>query len=376
VPDSPEVRAGFILTQWGQIQIPAASLLLDPKRPTLYDPSGQEDLADYQQFLGDFTADTILGLIRAGRQVGAPGRLWGACYGHLLWWPEGAWPPSLSGQLGLGRVLASSDLDFLVGPAGAGALPTTLLGSVLMHGKLYLAQPGPGVADPSRLLACGAGVLCSGSAQAAAASAPAAPPDLAAALVVETASVAHLSPAEDFQRATLQDQARELEALGGRWQGFLLSDLPAAEACPLQIMTATYEVPDEVLRPLQERLKQPGVVVWVYAPGTLAGGYIDPGGIFDLTGFQATISLKPQVVRVSASAALSGGEAAVLYGPRDPVSPWFGLLEGQHALGQIDGTAWSGLATRNQDGTLSVYSAAPGVPAGVLEQLVKMRTGG
>jgi len=349
-------------------------VLLDPKRPTLYDPSGQEDLADYQQFLGDFTADTILGLIRAGRQVAAPGRLWGACYGHLLWWPAGAWPPSLSGQLGLGRILAGSDLDFLVGPPGAGAVPTTLLGSVQMHGKLYLAQPGPQVADPSRLLACGAGILCSTGAQAAAAQAPATQPDLAAALVLETASVAHLSPAGDFQRATLQGQAQELEALGGRWQGFLLSDLPAAEPCPLEIMTATYEVPDEVLVPLQERLKQPGVVVWVYAPGTLASGYIDPGGIFDLTGFQATIFLQPQVVRISASAALSGGDTAVLYGPRDPVAPWFGLLEGQHAIGQIADTAWSGLATRNQDGTLSVYSAAPDLPAGVLAQLLKMRT--
>ena len=374
VMDSPEVKAGFILTQWNQVTIPAARALLDTGRPTLFDPSGQQHLADYQQFLGDYTAGVILELIRAGRQAAPAGREWGACYGHLLWWPEEDWPPSLSGQLGLGRILASPDMDFLVGPPGAGDFPSTLVGSLRVRGKRYLAQPEQRVTGAGALNS-GCGLICTGPKHLATAEQTlvqaAEPPRLTTVLVVDESSLAHLSPATDFQQVTLQEQARQL-ASGPPWEGYLLNDLLAAPESDLYLMAATYRIPERLRPAVLARLSQAGVVMWVYAAGALDSGYIDPSAIFTLTGLKLTIvgapaQLRTQVVGVQA------GDRPVVYGPEQAVQPWFPLLEGPQALGQILEKPWTGLAWRRANGQIIAYSTAPGVPQAVLERLLEER---
>jgi hypothetical protein len=369
--DSPEVKAGYILTQWNQVTIPPADVLLNSTRPALYDPSGQESLADYQQFLGESTADTILSLIRAGRQLTPTNRLWGACYGHLLWWPEGDWPPSLAGQLGLGRILASSELDFLVGPPQARDFPTTLLGSVHANGKFYLAQPAATVTDVRRLCSSPGGVICSTAAQARSAlDALTQPAALKAALVVDEDSLAHLSPATDLQRATLTEQAQQLTTLSGLWEGYLLRDLLAAPDCPLFVMAATYRMPEQLREPMLRRLQAPGAtVVWAYAAGALDSGFIDPSAIFALTGLRVTMFSSGRLLRIEVTP--SEAEGPLLYGPEQLVQPWFPLLEGSEALGQIADQPWTGLGLRREGGAVVVYSAAPGVPAPVLADLLR-----
>lgn len=352
LPDAPEVKAGYIFTRWDQISIPLAKVLLDPARSTLYDPSGQEHFADYQLFLGQFTAETIVGLVRAAQGAAPPERQWGACYGHTLWCPDEEWPPSLRGQLGLSRILAAPEIDFLVGPPGAAPeAPVALGGSLRAHGKLYLPQPRAEIPPPAVAEAL---------------------PPLAAALVVDEYSLAHLSPGTDLQRCALRDQAQALTALGGRWEGFLPGDIAAAPECGLHVMSAVYRVPENIRTPLRERLARPGVVVWVYAAGALDSDFIDSSALRELTGFRATVFNRAGELRATLVGDFDGDEALV-WGPRDKIQPWFALVNEAHARGHLGETAWPALATRQESGTLTAYCAAPGVPAAVLQALLAER---
>jgi hypothetical protein len=376
LPDSPEVKAGYIFTQWAQIMIPSATYLLDPKSPSLYDPSGQEDLADYQQFLGEYTAEVILDLIKAGREVSDPARLWGACYGHLLWWPEDDWPPSLAGHLGLSRLLAADEVNFLVGPPGAPLTPTSAVQSIELRHKWYFEQlPGEEV-DGGRFVH-GGYLVPSGppppQAPGATPQAPEAPAGPPWALVVDQRSLAHLSPSGDLQRVTLQTQAAELQSQG--WpEVWLPGDLPAARSDYAgYLLAATYYVPEELREALIRRTRPGTVLVWLYAAGALDGGFIDPSAIFRLTGLKATLLSSTGALRIEVPPGeplfTPDADKPLLWGPLQPVQPRFVLVTGEETVGSMTGSDWPGLGLRWDQGALTVYSAAPGVPGEVLRRL-------
>ena len=383
VAESPEVRQGIFFTEWTQITVPAAATLLDPSQPNLYDPSGQQDRADYQLFLGQHTADAILELLAAGRAATATPRLWGACYGHLLWWPAGDWPPSLSGQLGVGRLLQSGGPDFLVGPAGAEVGPSGPLGSLGLYGKLWLeqvaAQPAGAAAA---LVGAGAGAVCATPEQYAAATVTPRPekaPQVA--LVLDEPSLAHLSPVGDLQAATLREQARELQAAGLAWEPWLLPEMGAAdEGYPLYLMAATYAVSPEMLAQLRPRLEAPGTTtLWVYAAGALRG-FIDASAVYQLTGLPVTLLTTPGSLRATLAAGdpvfSAGATQELSFGPRDPVQPRFALLASGEVAGRLNGTSWPALARRHLAGATIVYSAVPGVPGAVVRSLLEAAAGG
>ena len=367
--ESPEVQAGYIFTQWAQIKLPALASMLDPKAPTLYDPSGQQDLADYQQFLGEHTAEVILDLVRAGREVAAPSRQWGACYGHLLWWPEGDWPPSLSGQLGLGKLLAADEINFLVGPPGAPARPTSAVSSVNLRHKVYLEQlPGEDVG--------GVGLVHGGYLAPSGPRAPApAPAGPRWALVVDERSLSHLSPGTDLQRVTLRTQAEELQKIG--WPDvWLAGDLPASDPTKYggYLMAATYFLPVEVLATITVRAREPGTVsVWLYGAGTLDSGYIDPSAIFRLTGLKATVFNSPGSQRVEVPPGepyfTPESDQPLSWGPLLLVQPRFVLISGDETVGSMKGSNWPGVGLRWDKGALYMYSAAPGVPGEALRRM-------
>jgi len=383
VPDSPEVKAGYIFTQWAQVKVPSAAYMLDPKSPSLYDPSGQQHLADYQQFLGEFTADLILNLIKAGREVSAGNRAWGACYGHLFWWPEGDWPPSLAGHLGLAKMRTDPALDFLVGPPGAPLLPTTATASLTLHRKRYLEQPAADAPLAAGHLST-ADLICRTPQQARAAwhsqanapsPQPPAPPRWA--YVVDEQSLAHLSPGTDLQRTTLVDQAREMAVADPGWEAWLLSDLAAApEGYQGHLMAATYFLPPEVRAAVLPRCTRSGTLtVWLYAAGTLDAGFIDPSALFRLTGFKATMLGQPGSLRIEVPPGepyfTPVSDRPLQFGPRLPVHPRFVLVTGEDTVGTIPGSQWPGAGIRREQGALLVYSAAPGIPGEALGRLAE-----
>ncbi len=379
--DSPEVKAGFIFTQWVQIKPPAARYMLDPKSPTLYEPSGQQHLADYQQFLGEYTAQTILDLVQAGREVTGPERLWGACYGHLLWWPAGDWPPSLAGHLGLGKLLAAEEINFLVGPPGATQSPTAPVNSIGLRSKRYLEQPSED-AKIVRTVSGHGPTIFRTSAQAQATTVynrsesntiPAGPPPWA--LVLDERSLAHLSPGTDLQRVTLQSQAGEMQAQ--YWPDtWLTGDLPATGGgYGGYVMAATYYVSEELREAIIRRTRPGTVVVWLYAAGALDGGFIDPSAIFRLTGLKATMPNSAGSLRIEVPPGepffTPEADKPLQWGPQMPVQPRFVLVTGEDTVGTMQGSNWPGLGLRRDKDALTVYSAAPGIPGEALRRLAE-----
>lgn len=363
---APEVKEGYILTQWAQIKVPALAYLLDPKSPTLYDPSGQQHLADYQLFLGEYTADVILDLVKTGREGGGATKLWGTCYGHLLWWPEGDWPPSLAGHLGLGKLLAAEEISFLVGPAGAPTRPTSAVSSIRLRGKAYLEQPAD---KPGTLVVAQSRSDLAEFDNGPRGKSPASP----WALVIDERSLSHLSPGADLQRVTLQTQAAELQKLG--WPDmWLAGDLPTApRSYGGYLMAATYFVPEE-LREAMIRRAQPGTVtVWLYAAATLDEGFTDPSAIFRLTGLKATLMNAAGSLRIEVPPGepffTPVSDQPLQWGPTLPVQPRFVLVTGEDTMGSMKGSPWPGLGLRWDKDALVVYSAAPGVPGEALERM-------
>lgn len=384
--DSPEVKAGYIYTQWAQIQIPSLKYMLDPASPGIYDPSGQQHLADYQLFLGEYTAEVILDLVRAGREAGGSGKQWGACYGHLLWWPEGDWPPSLAGHLGLSKLLAADEINFLVGPPGAPATPTGAAQSIELRGKRYLEQVEQSVGTAGDTSAPTVWLRRSGPSLRTAPwlGRPESSPGSAPwALVLDERSLAHLSPGGDLQRVTLQTQALEIAGLA--WpEVWLAGDLPAARSdCLGYVLAATYYVPDALREAVIRRARPGTVVVWLYAAGTLDGGFIDPSGIFRLTGLRVTMlnSAGSLRIEIPPGEPLLTPEAdrPLLWGPLRPAQPRFVLLAGDENFGTLAGSTWPGMGLRWDRGALLVYCVAPGIPGPVLQRLAaeaQRRAGG
>ncbi len=376
LPDSPEVKAGYIFTQWAQIQIPTLKYMFGPTSPSLYDPSGQQHLADYQLFLGEYTAEVILDLVKAGREAGAAAKQWGACYGHLLWWPEGDWPPSVAGHLGLSRLLAADEINFLVGPPGAPVTPTSAVQSIELRGKWYLEQVARPVGTEGESSSVTVYLMRSGP-SARTEQRPDHTEDSTRprpwALVLDERSLAHLSPGGDLQRVTLQTQAAELVGLD--WpEVWLAGDLPAARTDYVGcVLAATYYVPDALREAVIRRARPGTVVVWLYGAGTLDGGFIDPSAIFRLTGLKATMLNSAGSLRIEVPLGepllTPEGNQPLLWGPQRPVQPRFVLLAGDETIGTMAGSTWPGVGLRWDHGALLVYSVAPGIPAEVLHRL-------
>jgi hypothetical protein len=138
--------------------VPSAERQLEARLYTFRDPAAEQDVIDYFAGLADLCADAVVDLCRAVKEATEGKRLAGAFYGYLLdlAWNGGFFkerPDSdystyqRSGHLGLKRVLASPDVDFLVSPysygfRGLGGDSPSMLPaeSVRLHGKLLLIE--------------------------------------------------------------------------------------------------------------------------------------------------------------------------------------------------------------------------------------------
>lgn len=113
------------------------------KNGDLLDPSEDQLVIDYYEYLADSIADLLLMMAKEVKTV-LPGRLVGAYYGYVY----AADPPEGANAL-LEKVLLSSDIDFLSNPpaynvdtrrAGGAFSPRTIPASFRRHGKLCLIE--------------------------------------------------------------------------------------------------------------------------------------------------------------------------------------------------------------------------------------------
>jgi beta-galactosidase len=139
-------------------EVPAAEAQLNAQRYTFRDPNKEQDIIDYYQCLAELCADCLIDFCKTVKGATSNSKLAGAFYGYLLdlAWNGGFFrerPDSdystyqRSGHLGLGKVLRSPYVDFLVSPysygfRGIGGDGPSMLPSesVRQHGKLCLIE--------------------------------------------------------------------------------------------------------------------------------------------------------------------------------------------------------------------------------------------
>ena len=112
-------------------EVPSAEAQLQARRYTFRDPAQEQNVIDYYECLAELCSDCLIDFCRTVKEAAGGPKLAGAFYGYLM---ELAWnggffkerPDSdystyqRSGHLGLGKVLRSPYVDFLVSPYGYG----------------------------------------------------------------------------------------------------------------------------------------------------------------------------------------------------------------------------------------------------------------
>ena len=139
-------------------EVPGSEAQLQARRYTFRDPAQEQNVIDYYECLAELCADCLIDFCRTVKEAAGGPKLAGAFYGYLM---ELAWnggffkerPDSdystcqRSGHLGLGKVLRSPYVDFLVSPysygfRGIGGDGPSMLPSesARLHGKLVLIE--------------------------------------------------------------------------------------------------------------------------------------------------------------------------------------------------------------------------------------------
>ncbi len=143
---------------FGTVEVPTANEQFQSRQMTFRDPIRERNVVDFYQCLAELCADLIVDFCTTVKSSTGGKALAGAFYGYLL---ELGWNSSFfadgfyseysgyqrSGHLGLGKVLESDQVDFLVSPysygfrgiggSGPSMLPSE---SVRLHSKLYIFE--------------------------------------------------------------------------------------------------------------------------------------------------------------------------------------------------------------------------------------------
>jgi hypothetical protein len=139
-------------------EVPAADEQFGTKHLTFRDPQQEQNVIDYYRCLADLCGGLVVDFCRTVKEATGGKALAGAFYGYLMelawnagFFAEGPGSPystyQRSGHLGLGQVLESPFVNFLVSPysygfRGIGGEGTSMLPaeSVRLHNKMYLME--------------------------------------------------------------------------------------------------------------------------------------------------------------------------------------------------------------------------------------------
>lgn len=139
-------------------QVPTAAEQFETKHMTFRDPLQEQNVIDYYECLAELCGGLVVDFCRTAKDATGGKALAGAFYGYLMelawnagFFAEGPGSPystyQRSGHLGLGQVLESPYVDFLVSPysygfRGIGGEGTSMLPteSVRLHNKMYLME--------------------------------------------------------------------------------------------------------------------------------------------------------------------------------------------------------------------------------------------
>jgi len=421
--------------------VPAAERQLEARLYTFRDPASEQDVIDYFQALADLCGDAVADLCRTVKQETGGDRLAGAFYGYLLdlAWNGGFFrerPDSdystyqRSGHLGLRRVLASPDVDFLVSPysygfRGMGGDSPSMLPaeSVRFHGKLLLIEDDTRThadrEDPNygqvKTLAGSRTILRRNLAHFLTHGEGAwwALWKVNAAKVPEfgtllrefkdigersmtmdrssAAEIAVLLDDESFFYETcrynldipliFQQRLWGLPRLGAPFDVFLLDDFLGGELRPykLYIFLNPFRLDAGRREALARELRHNGrTALWIYAPGYLKEG---PAleNMEELTGLHFGLGEQPwgPLVHVTdfEHPLTKGLSQDLFWGTNAKLAPLFYVDDpAARVLGEVvysQGNCRPGFAVKEFAGWKSVWSAAPNIPANVLRNIAR-----
>jgi hypothetical protein len=424
-------------------QVPSAGEQLDTAHQTFRDPRTERKTIDYYRCLADLCADLIVDFNRTVKEAHKGRVLTGAFYGYLmeLAWNAGFFsegPDSLystyqrSGHLGLGQVLRSPYVDFLVSPYSYGfrgigghgaAMPP--IDSLRLHGKLYvyeddtrtyLGAPNVGFGrahslsdsaailkrNVGEVLTRGMGIWWSaGPAHVDPVQEPSFQPLLArfqelgawatrldrapsaeVAVFVDDESLLHQSVRNDLDVPLIfQQRLWGLPRMGAPVDTYLLQDLVEGRLPPykLYILLNAFALDPSRREALSRELRRDGkVAVYIYAPGYLAESP-DLAHMTNLTGMRfgkGEHAWGPLIHVTDFEHEITRELSQDLFwGTNARLGPLFHLEDpNARTLGEVvysQGRCKPGFGVREYGAWSSVYVAAPNLPASVLRGLAR-----
>jgi hypothetical protein len=420
-------------------EVPSAAEQLENRNGTFRDAKREARTIDYFRCLADLSADAVIDFCRTVKQAAGPDKLAGAFYGYLM---ELAWNGGFfaeradsiyttyqrSGHIGLRRVLAAPEVDFLVSPysygfRGIGGDGPSMVPaeSARLHGKLVLIE------DDTRThigtdhnygqatdLAKSIAILRRNFAQAMtrgqgmwwaswqvdATREPGFQPVLRdferignllvetdrtpaseVAVLLDDESLLYESCLENFDvPGIFQQKLWGLAHTGAPFDTYLLDDLVEGRVPPyrLYVFLNAFRVDAGRREKLARQLRRDGrVALWIYAPGYAGEAGLE--SMRELTGFRFGRGERPwgPLVHLTAfdHAITRGLPQDLTWGTSAKLSPPFYIDDPEPTvLGEVvysQGNCKPGFVVRGFGEWTSVYSAAPAVPAPVLRSLAR-----
>lgn len=199
------------------------------------------------------------------------------------------------------------------------------------------------------------------------------------AFIVDDKSLLYMKPGNIITKYLLVDQLPELGRIGAPFGLYTIEDLPILNDRKMFIFANCFAPTEKQRRIIDRTVKKTGkVVLWMYAPGFIKSQRIDFQSMEQLTGFRHQYMREEGKLKVitnpGASLVVPGLPSKVTYGGSQSFGPIFYVEDSSAvALGSIQGRGLIGLATKTMPGGwISIYSAAPILPASVLRAFAKL----
>ncbi|NSW58549.1 MAG: beta-galactosidase [Armatimonadetes bacterium] len=378
-PMRPADRPGAAraVMTWSDVDLPSPASRRF-RTAWIMDPAVFQPVIDYRLGSSDITAEAIDHFAAIVGEKTGRRKVCGVNYGHLLGLGKSAERFPESGLLALGKVLRSSNIDFITG-----SYPSPDA-SISRAGKLYLPDMATGATSLPTLQArelrqSATLTTAPGGLSIAARDLQAIAPGRSVAeiaVIVDEESAAYLAAGGPVGKAFMGLQMDTISAIGAPFDVWLMRDL-VSQGVPqyrLYLFLNAFRAPDpELDQALSGRFRPEDVVVWLGAAGAI-GPSLSGRTMKELTGITTALGMGAGSLRVKLTGSgplTSGLPPSMTYGLKDSLPPWFQIIDrGADVLG-VDPSDRPALVATRRKGHWSVYSTAPGLPADLLRSFAQ-----
>lgn len=409
------------------VEIPNADERNTTDSVALLNPSAQRKVIDYNQYLGEASANYLLSCAGAIKENMTAQWIVGAYNGYL--WNFDSSEAIGSAHTSVSKVLASDSIDFVASPANYGERISgyatgnmALSDSIAAAGKLYIieqdnrtylsGQSGDSLGatytvsdsvvqitrDMSMDFIRGSGLwfydmeggwfddnsievrikalktewdkhLDNGSNNEVAVYVP----EENYNYLVADIGTGDTSLSSYLMSSLYQEQRRELAAMGASYDTYMVEDVLSStdtakwSQYKLHIVLSPFVLTDEDASTLKDTLCQSNaVVLWVYLPGASTGGDYTGNNISNLVDMQVALNKEKKALQAKTT-------DGITYGNKNAgTGPWACITDTEATVLATYTSGETAAASIDNGTYISVYSAVPDVPAELLRKLCQM----